>query len=280
MSIQPSDDREKASDETDPTQSPPEAFGGSEGHHLTVGMTGSGKSYSVARRARSWLSESADRTLVIVAATTSYNGLVGYSNGVYHDGMDLDQATNDKELIKPNGVTLIRPDFGAGNKNWQQALSQLFTRIKRFSESKSGETALIFDDLPVPTAPEYEDVYSQLLTGDVGGQVWRVTNQLAREPTQMDERGYINQFQAIDLFRFAESEAISHSFEIDESNRRYLLSEATVTRPRKEDGYSTGIGRSAPHEDWYRFVEDATADEHAMLDYRGEPLDFNSEGEL
>lgn len=299
MSIQPANEREEESGEPNPTLSPPVAFGGSEGHHLTVGMTGSGKSYSVARRARAWLSESLDRTLVIVAKNSSYNGLVGECNGVCYEGMGLDRATSDEEIIKPNGVTLVAPGGYAGTEEWGEMLERFYSRFASFADEKPGEAALILDDVPLGGIDrEGLSPYEQLLTEGNNGQVWRVVQSLRSDmrrsgvenpPSYAPDnpanyisfapREYLRQFTAIDLFGSPRLETLGEEFELREAHRRYLCEEAGVIQ-RGSDGYSFGLGRSHARQPWYRFRETTTDREHAVLDYRGRPFEFELEDEL
>lgn len=279
--------------------SPPDAFGGSEGHHLTVGMTGSGKSYSVARRARKWLSESLDRTLVIVAKNSSYNGFVGECGGVHYEGVGLKRAVGDEEFIKPNGVTLVTPGGYSGHEEWSEVLDRFYTRFASFAEEKPGEAALIVDDVPIGgVAEEGPSSYERLLTEENGGLVWRIVqnlgydtrrnkveNPVAYAPSNaanhlsLSPREYLRQFTAVDLFGSPRPETRGEAFELNDPHRRYLCEEAGVIRTAGK-GYSTGLGRSEPRESWYQFKDAATDWEHAMLEYRGEPIEFDLEGEL
>lgn len=265
---------------TDPP-SAPTPFGGTNGNHLTVGMTGSGKSYSVARRAGAWWSQSDDRTLVVLVRNNTYNGVVGYCGGTQYTGMGLERATSDESLITPNGVTLATPGGYKGDETWEQVLSQFMSQFGRFAEEKPGETALIVDDIPIPTDHEHAQAYEQLLRGDENGQIWRVTQsvEIDQVPVPMTERDYIRQFQAIDLFGRTRTADATEPFDLHEPHRRYLLTEAGVTRTA-EGGYSTGLGRSAPRDTWYQFKEEATDRERAMLEYRGDPFEFEIEGQL
>lgn len=283
---------------TDPP-SPPTPFGGTNGNHLTVGRTGSGKSYSVARRAGAWWSQSPDRSLVILTRHSCYNGVVGYCDGVQYDGMGLERATRDERLIKPNGVTLVTPGGYGHSEKWGEVLGRFYSRFASFAEEKSGEAAVIVDDVPIGSVAENgPSSYERLLTEENDGLVWRVVqnprcdtrrskveNPVAYAPSSaanhlsLSPREYLRQFTAIDLFGSSQLETLGEAFELRDPHRRYLYEEAGVVRTADED-YSTGLGRSAPRDTWYQFKEKATDRERAMLEYRGDPIEFEIEEQL
>lgn len=195
--------------------------------------------------------------------------------------MGLERAVSDEQFIKPNSATLAIPDSSPADHRWGEVLDRFIARFSSFADEKPGEAALILDDVPIGGVTESDRLssYEQLLTDGDSGQLWRVTQLPAAEPVSLSMQEYLHQFTAIDLFGSPRPETLGEEFELFDPHRRYLSEDAGVVR-KGGDGYSFGLGRSHARQPWYRFRETTTDQEHAVLDYRGWPSEFELGDEL
>ena len=259
--------------ETDGFRSPPHPFNGATHSHLTLGYTGSGKTYSVARRANSWWSGGEDRTLVILSKAGCYNGLIGHCNGVQHTAESLEQASPYERLIKANGVTHVNLGSTALREKQATILDEFIIRFREYAKRESGEVALIIDDIGIDEGcfQDYKD-----LVEDPEIFIWRVTQMLEQDVPVNGRKEYLRLFDCVEVFGSRRKSGIDVLPNTTDSHREYLYQAGVIERGK--NGYSIGLARSDSQSSWYRFREDAEDWEHEILSYRDDPLEFAIEG--
>lgn len=283
---------------------PPTPFQTRFGTQLTFGTPRSGKSYSVARRAGAWWAQKQHRSLTILTreGNTGYDGLVGHCSGMMYDLKDILPGNTDS-IISDEGVVAIKCPSGPG-KSEMRSLAEVLSQFEDAAH-EPGDTALIADDVILSAISNrrrrrrskdksrdsirhevvqaYDDLYQH--PSDTS-YLWHVTPRWQLLPDSEPAHPALPiqnpafRYDAIELFTGRFSGELSPELELGDSEKEFLRARAGLYRPAEGRGVSIGLARPGRYDDWYRFKEEATPPEHAMLTYSGRPFDFNLEEEL